>query len=377
MEATSVVRSPERRVGQRQLGLGRFWQRIGLALRTASHDSASLWRQHGIHLAAAFVAGLFLLSSHVSVPLVKLSLPPVQQLHANRLYMEEGLVTSRGSRVAPPANEVHLLLRENVVRTVVAEYPEAQPFTYRVESGDTLYSIAARYGLDIRTLIWANESLVKSADMLSIGQELLVLPVDGAYHTVGEGETLEGIAARYRVSPDAILGYMGNDIEDPANLAVGLKLIVPGAALPDPPPRVVNAPTQSRTYTARAVSPQEGSGSFIWPASGSISQGARRGHMAVDIAGRAGDPVVAADAGTVVLVSWMRTSYGYHIIVDHGNGLETLYAHLSEILVEVGQDVAKGEVIGKRGSTGRSTGPHLHFEVRENGVQRNPCNYLP
>ena len=87
--------------------------------------------------------------------------------------------------------------------------------------------------------------------------------------------------------------------------------------------------------------------------------------------------MVATDDGTVVLVSWMRTSYGYHVIVDHGNGLETLYAHLDGINVEVGQNVSKGDVLGVRGNTGRSTGPHLHFEVRSGGVRQNPFSYLP
>jgi murein DD-endopeptidase MepM/ murein hydrolase activator NlpD len=270
-----------------------------------------------------------------------------------------------------------VLQRIGLVHTTEGDYPQWESRVYRVESGDTLSGVAARFDLDMKTVLWANEALIKSPDSLSIGQELVILPVDGAYHTVAEGDTIESIAEKYKVEPSAILEYEGNDIKDPAHLVAGTKLIVPGADLPEPPPRVVAVPAQERTYSAAVANPQSGSGSYVWPVNGYISQGVRSGHVAIDIAGPQGTPIVAADDGTVTLVSWMRTSYGYHVIVDHGNGMQTLYAHMSRIDVEVGQDVSKGEVLGARGSTGRSTGPHLHFEVRQNGVKHNPFNYLP
>lgn len=348
----------------------------------------TFWRRYGLHVALAGVVSVVALAPGLSLPTAGLSLAPSQNA-AGRAYVEEEVPSFRGRRPAPPVSEVRLLQREALVRTIQADYPEWHPRTYHVSAGDTVSEVAQRFGLDLRTLIWANSALVERPDWLSLGQELLILPVDGAYHTVADGETLAGIAEKYAVSPDAILAYKGNDIEDPGSLPAGLKLIVPGANLPEPPrptptprPLIVARPTtaaatnEGQTLTAKPESVQTGSGSMAWPLSGMLTQGYGRYHQGIDIHTPAGRPVVAADAGTVVLVSWMRYSYGYHVIVDHGNGVETLYAHLSAITVEVGQNVDKGGEVGKVGSTGRSTGPHLHFEVRENGARRNPFNYL-
>ena len=118
------------------------------------------------------------------------------------------------------------------------------------------------------------------------------------------------------------------------------------------------------------------SGSWVWPAAGKITQGFAWYHKGLDIANKEGPPVVAADSGRVIAVLSTRYGYGNHIIIDHGNGFQTLYAHLSGFRVEVGQNVAKGSIIGIMGSTGRSTGTHLHFEIRQNGVALPPLNFL-
>ncbi|NPV06741.1 MAG: M23 family metallopeptidase [Anaerolineae bacterium] len=377
METTPTIEPPESVVAQRCL---EFWHHIRSpkpSLRLPVSLPDSFWRSYGTHIAVGLVVILTIVCPQLSNPVTGLSLPRSLPGFSSREYLEDVRLLDRGGRPAPAVMPDLVLQRAGVVHTIKGSYPEWESRVYRVENGDTLSGIAARFGLSMKTVLWANEALVKAPDSLSIGQELVILPVDGAYHTVAQGETLQAIADRYKVDPEVILSYGGNEIEDPAHLVAGTKLIVPGAELPEPPPRVVAVPAQERTYTARVANPQEGSGSFIWPVSGYISQGVHSGHVAVDIAGNRGSPVVAADSGTVTLVSWMRTSYGYHVIVDHGNGLETLYAHLDSISVEVGQNVAKGEAIGTRGSTGRSTGPHLHFEVRENGVKRNPFSYLP
>jgi hypothetical protein len=122
--------------------------------------------------------------------------------------------------------------------------------------------------------------------------------------------------------------------------------------------------------------PGLGSGSFMWPASGDISNGFYRYHPALDIAAYFGAPILAADSGRVVEAGW-DTYYGYHLIIDHGNGYQTLYAHLQRYYVDVGSNVLKGTQIGEMGSTGNSSGPHLHFEIRQENVERNPYNFLP
>ncbi len=295
-------------------------------------------------------------------------------------HFDDGQLSFRGARSVGQNPAAPVLQRRALVHTTQGLYPQYEPSIYVVQEGDTPSGIAESLGLDQRTLVWANESLVERSDLVKVGQELVVLPLDGAYHLVAEGESLQAIAEKYHVSLETILAYPGNSIEEPDRLTVGARLIVPGALLPDPPPRVIPTVVPvpvNQVYEAKVVEPNPGSGALAWPLNGLITQRYSGYHPAIDIHTKSGVPVTAADGGTVVLVSWLTYSYGYHIIIDHGNGLETLYAHLSTISVEAGQQVSKGDVVGAVGSTGRSTGPHLHFEVRENGVQRNPFSYLP
>jgi murein DD-endopeptidase MepM/ murein hydrolase activator NlpD len=368
--------------GQQYLRL-LHWQPVLVEwLRAVGSSGGSLARRYGLHLSVVCAALLAIAMPSLPSSILSFSLSSTDAPAAAeaRPYAED-VASFRGASSVPVIADDSLLEKQGLLRTVGAYYPEVMVTQYQVQSGDTLYTIADRFGLSVLTIFWANQSIVKEPDALALGQQLAILPTDGAYHTVADGETIESIAADYHVMPAIIVGYSGNKIPDPAHLAVGSLLVIPGAVLPELPPKVV--PTASsddntgETYTAAPSNNAPGTGQLIWPVSGMISQRAHSGHMAIDIAGAVGTPVVAADSGTVTLVSWMTTSYGYHIIIDHGNGLETLYAHLSEIDVEVGQVVNQGDVIGKRGNTGRSTGPHTHFEVRVDGVQRDPMDYLP
>jgi len=310
------------------------------------------------------------------------TLPRGEGVSFGRSYADEAVPSARGGRPAPAMSSTLLLQPDVVPITSAARYPQLQPSLYQVQDGDTLSTIAERFHLDTKTLVWANEELAKHPDMVKAGQSLVILPLDAAYHTVAEGDTLEGIAAKYQVPAEAILAYKGNDIPDPAHLVVGSKLIVPGAVLPDPKPAVVEPPApvvapEDQAYSAPADQVHSGTGQFMWPEVALITQTFGWGHNGIDIAGPWGAPVVAADSGTVVLVAWWEYSYGYHVVIDHGGGLKTLYGHLSEIDVQAGQTVNKGDLIGREGSTGRSTGPHLHFEVTLDGQYVNPFNYLP
>jgi len=243
--------------------------------------------------------------------------------------------------------------------------------TYKVQAGDSVLSIAEKFGLDGNSILWANDRLADNPDFLQIGQELIILPVDGAYHTVAKGETLASIAAKYKVDPEAISSYKGNELEPPYHLTAGQKLIIPGGVKPYVPKRV---------EVASAPVPQDakrGTGTFVWPMSGQLSQRYWAGHLAIDIAAPKGRTIVAADSGYVSYVQVSNTGYGRMVLIDHGNGFQTRYAHLSVISVELGQSVGRGEPIGQCGSTGNSTGPHLHFEVIRGGSRLNPLNYLP
>jgi murein DD-endopeptidase MepM/ murein hydrolase activator NlpD len=258
----------------------------------------------------------------------------------------------------------------------VRQYRGGEIIIHSVQDGETLSSIADRYGLTMNTLLWENDLTEKST--LKAGQELRILPVDGVRHKVVKGETIYTVAKKYGLDDSeaqVIVDYPFNEFlnDETFELAIGQQLVVPGgeiqkAATPPRQPKVVF------TADAGAVS---ATGSFIRPAGGTVTQGYSFYHKAVDIANRSGGPILASDAGVVTVAGWVDNSgYGRRVMIDHGNGYVTLYAHLSAAQVQVGQRVNRGDVIGQMGSTGRSTGTHLHFEIRQGGVLLNPFSFL-
>ena len=199
------------------------------------------------------------------------------------------------------------------------------------------------------------------------------MPISGIAHKVVSGDTIYSIAKNYRASAQAIIDFPFNDIGDDFQLASGQLLVIPDGAPPEKPKPV---PTQ---YLARENIPitDLGTAQFIWPASGGISQYFSWYHPGIDIDNLGGGPIYAADSGTVTVSGWPDNyGYGNRVVVDHGNGFTTLYAHLSAVYVSSGQKVAKGDVIGAMGSTGRSTGTHLHIEIRKDGTALNPLGLL-
>ena len=263
------------------------------------------------------------------------------------------------------------LTKAPVPRTTIPERPREAIIIYKVQGGDTLYGIGQKFGISGETVVWANAQ-EDSPDVLSIGQELIILPVSGVYHTVQDGDTVESVATKYKVEPAAITEFAANELKSPFELKVGEKIIVPGGQKPFVPRRIVHA--YQGPVPGDAI---RGTGIFGWPASGMLTQKYWSGHMAIDIGGATGTPVYAADSGYVAMLGWSNSGYGNMLIIDHGNGFQTLYAHLDGFNVRQGQSVKKGEKIAAVGSTGRATGSHLHFEIHKGGVQRNPLGILP
>jgi murein DD-endopeptidase MepM/ murein hydrolase activator NlpD len=310
------------------------------------------------------------------------------QISWGRISALRPLQQTPANPVAPPANEEtgtpltltgqlndfldDVLVSAAVPHTIIPERAREQVSTYDVQSGDTIYGIAAKFGLDPETVIWSNPDLEKAPDLLSVGQQLNILPVNGVYHQVGEGDTLEGIASTFKADLSAVLNYPLNQL-DPDNpvIAPGQWLVVPGGSKPFIP-RAVTAYTGPIPEGASS-----GSGAFAWPTSGTIYQGFFPWHPAIDIAAYIGAPILAADSGYVIVSGWSNVGYGYYVVIDHSNGFQTMYAHLNAIYVNVGENVAIGQQIGEMGITGNATGPHLHFEVHQNTVVRNPIGMLP
>jgi murein DD-endopeptidase MepM/ murein hydrolase activator NlpD len=263
------------------------------------------------------------------------------------------------------------VIRETEPHTIIPDRPRLSVVTYTVQAADTVESIADMYALEPETVMWANPAVEDAPDLLRIGQDVRILPVDGAYHQVKETDTIESIARRYDVEPETIRDCVYNELEPPGYaIEAGSWLVVPGGEKP----YVVRYVT---SYTGPVPEGARGSGALDWPVLGAITQGYWYGHRAIDIGAPTGSAVLAADAGYITFAGRTDVGYGNLVVIDHANGSVTYYAHLSMIYVYLGQPVERGDVIGAVGSTGWSTGPHLHFEVRRYGVQQNPRAYLP
>ncbi len=273
----------------------------------------------------------------------------------------------------PPARTLPRVPERHVIPST--PQPTAIPvrrevITYEVKPGDNVWLISQKFNISQDTLIWANDRLEMDPDLLSIGDELAILPVNGVWHTVKAGDTLDSIAKRYKVTPDAIVDYEPNGLKQSAALAPGQKLIVPGGEKPFEP-RLVYTSAGAMTVNARPEA-----GRFIWPCSGAITQYYGQTHLGLDIGNRAGTPLYAADSGTVTLASWWG-NLGNAVRINHGNGYTTIYGHMQRIYVSNGQSVKRGQQIGEMGSTGMSTGPHVHFMIYYYGGTVNPIRYLP
>lgn len=259
--------------------------------------------------------------------------------------------------------------------TNISQKPRSETVDYKVESGDTLSSIAQKYGISSDTIKWANNL---TSDAIKPGQTLKILPVTGVSHIVKEGDTLDSVAKKYSAEQQAILDFPFNDVPDDFTLKKGQLLIVPDGTPPEikapkprPQPQYLAQGPQSPAFSA------PGGASFIWPAGGQISQYMAWYHPGIDIANRAAPGIAAADGGTVVVAGWPDgQGYGNRVVLDHGNGYTSMYAHLSNVYVSVGETVSRGQLIGQMGSTGRSTGTHLHLEIHYKGVPVNPLAIL-
>jgi LysM repeat protein len=357
--------------------VGSFFQLCQEQMRHFLSDQVTPLRLAG-HLAVLVVGAVILVLSQIRLPEWNFSL---DSLPNSALGSASAVVDPSAADLSQPravsAGEAmsDALQRSAIPFTAVQQKPREAIEVYQVKAGDTVLAIAARYGLQPETIMWANSAIETNPDRLAIGDQLNILPFDGVLHVVKPGDTLSGLAARYKVDVSKIIGYAPNELADASSaLKIGSQIVVPDGTKPFVTPQIA-------TGVRRADAPVDaarGSGSFSWPTSGNITQQFWGGHRAIDIGSWVGAPVKAADSGYVVLAGggW-NGGYGNHVIVDHGNGYTTLYAHLNSIFVRPGESVSRGQQLGTVGNTGNSTGPHLHFEIRYQGVPRNPHNWLP
>jgi murein DD-endopeptidase MepM/ murein hydrolase activator NlpD len=287
--------------------------------------------------------------------------------------------------IAPIAsnNDLGAIVRQVWLKTDITSKTTYTVSEYTVQPGDALFSIAAQFKIKPETLMWANDDILNgSPDSLRIGQVFKVPPVDGVYYKVQTGDTLASIATKFSANLDDILNWPGNNIDlTTQKVNPGDYVMVPGGhekLVVWVVPSVASSGALNKAGNPCGAGPV-GNG-FIWPTANHFLSGNDfwSGHPGIDIAAGLGVPVWAASAGTVTIAQggW-NGGYGNVVMIDHNNGYLTVYGHLSQINVSACEGVAAGQGIGLAGSTGNSTGPHLHFEIRQNGVAVDPWYLLP
>lgn len=292
-----------------------------------------------------------------------------------KVSMDAQLEEEYEEELVPTIQDGTAIVKPDIATTRIAKKPRKETIEYTVKGGDSVSTIAAEFEISVSTILWENNlsaySIIRPGDVLDI------LPQSGITHKVASGENISSLAKKYDVEEDSII--TANKLAVDAPLTIGEKLFIPGG-------QKVSYSTYAPTiYTGISVirdivkSPDASpapANKMNWPTVGSqITQYYSWRHHGLDIANKIGTPIYAADAGTIESIGW-GTGYGNQIVIDHGGGKKTRYAHLSKFFVEKGQTVDKGETIAAMGSTGWSTGPHLHFEVIINGQKYNPLNYI-
>lgn len=279
------------------------------------------------------------------------------------------------------------MTRQVSLHTVIPDRERVGLTTYEVEAGDSVFSIAKRYNIKPETVLWANEDLLQdNPNDLTIGQKLRIPAVDGVIYKWKASDSIEAIAKKYKTQPEAILTWPDNhiDLSNP-KIAAGTAVMLPGGSrelrtwvVPTFWRANAGATKNIRTGCDTSKGTAVGTGGFIWPTFSHLISGNDfwSGHLGIDIGAAFGAPVYAADGGVVVYAAGIDGGYGLMVMIDHGNGFHTLYAHLSQIIVGCGQNVSQGQTIAYSGSTGNSTGPHLHFEIRYMGAFVNPHDYV-
>lgn len=360
-----------------QMGLGESMLRVGTSILSLAVIAAVIW------LVQMFYS---------QAPDARVSAASAQELTPTpAVDMQEA---------APVAIEIDY---EGIPRiaqpfTTIPSRPRQEITAYTVQEGDSIFGIAEKFGLEPQTVLWGNYAiLLDNPHALQPNQELTILPVNGTYYEWQDGDGLNGVASFFGVTPEDIINFPGNNL-DPAligdfirpNIEPGAMLIVPGGkrefvSWSAPLGVTRENPARARVLGPGACDPITGGavgyGNFVWPTNKHYLSGfdysPKSNHWGIDLAGSIGEGVYATDAGVIVYSGWNNYGYGNVIIIDHGNGFQSLYAHLSATYRFCGQSVGQGEGIGAIGSTGRSSGAHLHFEIMTATFKINPWDVLP
>lgn len=302
---------------------------------------------------------------------------PISKLQAPTSYLEDTAITSKKASsekhdegidtLISTTQDESALIAPDITDPEVVVKKRDKIIDYVVKPGDAISTIAAKFGITTNTILWENNLSYYS--LIKPGQTLKILPLAGISYKVKKGDTLKSIAKEYKGKVDEIMEF--NKLASDSDIHLDQLLVIPGGE---------KQTVYTSSYSVKTIfSPpaKVSSTKLQWPTNSyRITQYYNWRHHAIDIGSQTGQPIYAAESGKITAAGWNNGGYGYYVIIDHGGGLKTLYAHLSRIYVKVGQNVTRGQVISAIGSTGRSTGPHLHFEVVINGVKLNPLEYI-
>jgi len=365
--------------GLARLGLGEISLRVGTGLASIALILLVVW-----------VMGNFYLKGSANTPKDAAAAATLPTTTAE----PAPLVLAALPEIPPSQDGINRLAQ---LHTILPDRPRFEVTIYEVQKGDTLFGIADRFHLKPETLLFGNYNTLRdSPHSLRPGQKLNILPVDGVYHQWSAGEGLNGVAKFYGVKPEDIINYPGNHLDantigdlNKPNIEPGTWLIVPGGKRGfvnwSVPIVTRKNPAAAKVigagYCGEVSEGPVGSGTFIWPTTQHFLSGTdylpQANHPAIDIAAGMGTAIYATDSGVVVYSGWNDWGYGNLLIIDHGNGWQSIYGHLSQINVGCGEGVTQGQVVALAGSTGNSTGPHLHFELQSELYGKvDPKRYL-
>ena len=316
----------------------------------------------------------------------------VNPLNQTTTYQPENPVVVNGEATLPamPSSQVNYSIPRLVeFDTLIPEGNRQYPIKYTVQQGDSIFSIAKQFNLKPTSILWANYDLLNDdPTFIAPGWRLSIPPTDGIYYKWKQGDSLEKVAEKYYANVDEIVSWPSNHMDINAPDAANLDYVMIPNGYRELVAWIVPLEFAPRSGVTRVVagpggceapaSGPYGSGAFIWPVSNHFLSGFdyTSYHLGIDIAAAEGTPIYASDAGTVIYAGWNDTGYGYMVEIDHNNGYQTLYGHMSSLAVSCGGSVYQGQYIGAAGSTGKSTGAHVHFEIRLNGGFVNPWYVL-
>ncbi|MEK7158729.1 MAG: LysM peptidoglycan-binding domain-containing M23 family metallopeptidase [Patescibacteria group bacterium] len=267
------------------------------------------------------------------------------------------------------------LIKPNLNQTTTGSTQNGDIIEHIVQENETISEIAETYGVSVDTLLYAND--LDTRGLIKAGQKLVVLPWSGVIHEVKSGDSLDALATKYGISVEDIMEE--NALVTADAIIEGQKLSIPGGKIPEiaEPPKPTRRIAEVHGYFSPSAPPSSAAtGSWIWPTtSRRISQYFGRFHTGLDIDGHTGDPIYASRSGRVISAGWNR-GYGISVDIDHGGGVTSRYGHNSKLFVKPGQYVNQGQTIALQGNTGRSTGDHVHMEIRINGRVQNPLSYV-